>query len=84
MPKIERIDAEGVLKDIIEHIDTGEPVKLNGSRRKVFVVSEKEYKEFARAKNNAEYLAELNKSLWELRNGIGAIKTLDEFRSLQR
>lgn len=82
MPKIERIDAEDVLKDIIGHIDTGEPVKLNGSRRRVFVVSEKEYKELARAKNNAAYLAKLNKSLWELRKGRVITKTADELKGL--
>jgi antitoxin YefM len=80
----ESADAECVIKDIIEHIDTGEPVRINGSRKKVFVVSEKEYKGLMKAKNNAEYLARLNESLWQLKNGIGMIKSLDELRPSER
>lgn len=82
MRMIETTDAEGVLNDIVSQIDTGKAVKINGSTKKVYIVSEKEYKDLQKAKNNAEYLNDINEALQQIKEGKVIYTTVDELKAM--
>lgn len=47
------------------------------------MMSEKEYNEIIKAKNNAEYLSMLEKSMNEAKNGGFVMKTMEELEDFE-
>ena len=50
----------------------------------VVLVSEAEFKEYARARQNAEYLEKLRRSDEDYKAGRVVIKTMDELKAMER
>ncbi|GAB6393493.1 MAG: hypothetical protein MdMp014T_2866 [Treponematales bacterium] len=48
----------------------------------VVVLPEAEYREMAKAKRNAEYLAGIDKAARDIEEGRGVVKTLEELEAL--
>ena len=62
----------------------GERVLISSPENKnIIMISEKEYKEMAKAARNAEYLAMLDKSDQELKSGKIVAKTMDELEAME-
>ena len=51
--------------------------------RNIVMMSEKEYNEIMKAKNNAEYLSMLEKSMNEAKNGGFVMKTMEELEDFE-
>lgn len=61
----------------------GEPVIVPRKENKnVIIISEKDYKELEKARNNAAYLKMLDKSNEELRQGKVVVKTIEELEAM--
>ena len=59
-----------------------EPIEVIVNQVKYFLVDQKSYEEMARAKRNAEYLAMLEKSRDEIRQGKVVVKSLEELEAM--
>lgn len=67
------------IKKYFDMAFNGEPVIVPRKEKKnVLIVSEKEYKELEKARNNAAYLKMIDKSDEELRQGKVVVKTMEE------
>lgn len=75
-----------ILENIKKYFDmafNGEPVAVERKENKnVVILSEKEYKELQKAKNNAEYLARLDLADRQLREGKVVVKTMEELDAM--
>ena len=61
----------------------GEPVIVPRKENKnVVIVSEKDYKELEKARNNAAYLARLDLADEQIRQGRVVVKTMDELEAM--
>jgi antitoxin YefM len=84
MLTVEAQDMQGVFKMVFDLARNGEAVKVEGPSDKVVVMSESEYDEMAKAKHNAEYIAMLERSKQQIREGKVIFKTIEELRALER
>lgn len=75
-----------ILENIKKYFDmafNGEPVAVSRKENKnVVILSEKEYKELQKAKNNAEYLARLDLADEQIREGRVVVKTMEELEAM--
>lgn len=78
------IEFRSNLKKYMDDAYQGEPVVVVRPRNEnVVVVSEQDYNALLKAKANAEYLARLDRSLDELKQGKTISLSLDELRSME-
>jgi len=61
-----------------------ERVRQAFGRKKVVILSEKDYKEMLKAKRNAEYLAKLDASVKQLKNGKTVTFTIEELEAMAK
>jgi antitoxin YefM len=72
-------------KDICSMVAAGETVIISRPRNKnVVLVSENDYNEMAKAKQNAEYLEKLDRSFRQLEEGKVVVKTLKELEAMAK
>ncbi len=83
MIAVKPIDLRAKLKDYMDTAFNGEPVIVSRKQNKnVVIVSEHEYNELQKAKRNAEYLAKLDRSLTQLKNGDVVVKSMEELERM--
>lgn len=83
MIAVKPIDLRAKLKDYMDTAFNGEPVIVSRKQNKnVVIVSEHEYNELQKAKRNAEYLAKLDRSLAQLKNGDVVVKSMEELERM--
>ena len=83
MIAVKPIDLRAKLKDYMDTAFNGEPVIVSRKQnRNVVIVSEHEYNELQKAKRNAEYLAKLDRSLAQLKNGDVVVKSMEELEQM--
>ena len=71
-------------KAICDRVVRGEIVIVSRTNNEnVVVVSEKEFNDMQKAAKNAEYLATIDRSMEELKQGGFVMKTLDELRAYE-
>lgn len=79
-----QIDVNENIKKYFDIAFEGEPVIVSRKEnRNVVIVSENEYNEMAKAKQNAEYLAMLDRRIERLNNGEGIRKTMEELKAME-
>ena len=80
------INAINALSNIKKYFDlafNGETIVVSRKENKnVVVISEQEYNELQRAKRNAEYLAKLDRSFAQLKQGEVVIKSMEELERM--
>jgi len=85
MIAIRTIDLRNNFKRISDLINSGEKVLIARPRNEnLVVISEKEYNELEKARRNAEYLAMLDESMKQLRDGRVIVKTMDELEEMAK
>ena len=83
MIAVKPIDLRAKLKDYMDTAFNGEPVIVSRKQnRNVVIVSEHEYNELQKAKRNAEYLAKLDRSLAQPKNGDVVVKSMEELERM--
>jgi len=75
---------QDVFKALFELVKEGEAVKIQGPSSGVVVMPEVEYNEMAKAQRNTEYLAMLERSIKQARNGEVVNKTLEELKAMEQ
>ena len=84
--KVRKIAGKILLRNIKKYFDmafNGEPVIVPRKENKnVVIVSEKDYKELEKARNNAAYLARLDLADEQIRQGKVVVKTMDELEAM--
>ena len=60
----------------------GEPVIVPWNGNNMVIISEYEYQELKKAKNNLEYLEMLKESDWQKRHGKVVVKTMEELEAM--
>lgn len=79
-----QMDVRANIKKYFDMAFDGEPVIVSRKENKnVVIISEAVYNELAKAKQNAEYLAKLNKADEQIRNGQVVTKTIDELLAME-
>lgn len=79
-----QMDIRANIKKYFDIAFDGEPVIVSRKENKnVVIISEAEYNELAKAKENAEYLAKLNRADEQIRNGKVITKTIDELLTME-
>lgn len=72
------------LKDYLDNAFNGEPVIVSRKNNKnVVIISEHEYNELMKAKRNAEYLAKIDESLENYKNGDTITFTMEELIAME-
>lgn len=84
MRTIEASDIQAVFNTIFELVKDGEAVKVQGPTSGVIVMSENEYNEMAKARKNSEYIAMLERSIQQAKDGEVINKTLDELKAMEQ
>ena len=83
MTVAKQIDIRANIKKYFDMAFNGEPVIVPRKENKnVVIVSETDYKELEKARNNAAYLKMLDKSNEELRQGKVVVKTIEELEAM--
>ena len=78
-----QMDIRANIKKYFDMAFSGEPVIVPRKENKnVVIVSEADYKEMERARNNAEYLAMLDRADEQLRQGKVVVKTMEELEAM--
>lgn len=77
-------DIQGFFKTVFDLARNGEAVTVKGPSEKVVIVSESEYEAMAKAKHNAEYMAMIERSKQQIKEGKVVFKTIEELRALEQ
>lgn len=80
---VKSMDVRNNFKEYCDRVFEGETVIV--SRRKnenIVMISEKQYNTFLKYQQNAEYLAKLDRSCKQLREGKIVVKTMDELEQM--
>lgn len=78
-----QMDIRANIKKYFDMAFSGEPVIVpRKANRNVVIVSEDDYKAMEKARRNAEYLAMLDESDRQLREGRVVVKTMEELESM--
>lgn len=84
MTVIKQMDIRANMKKYFDLAFSGEPIFVSRKQNKnVVVISKKEYNDLQKAKCNAEYLAKLDRSFEQLKNGETISLSMDELRSME-
>jgi antitoxin YefM len=83
MVALKTVDIRNNFKRVSEIVKQGEPVLIARPHNdNLVVLSEYVYNEMVRSKENAEYLAKLERSLKESREGKVVVKTMEELEAM--
>ena len=78
-----QMDLRANIKKYFDLAFNGETIVVSRKENKnVVVISEQEYNELQRAKRNAEYLAKLDRSFAQLKQGEVVIKSMEELKRM--
>ena len=78
-----QMDLRANIKKYFDLAFNGETIVVSRKENKnVVVISEQEYNELQRAKRNAEYLAKLDRSIAQLKQGEVVIKSMEELERM--
>lgn len=78
-----QMDLRANIKKYFDLAFSGETIIVSRKENKnVVVISEQEYNELQRAKRNAEYLAKLDRSFEQLKNGEVIVKSMEELERM--
>lgn len=84
MTIVKQMDIRANIKKYFDIAFNGEPVIVPRKENKnVVILSGKEFKELEKTKNNAAYLAMLDKSDEQLRQGKVVVKTMEELEAIE-
>lgn len=76
-------DLKSNLKHYIERALSGDSIIITRPKRKnVVLISEEEYNELQKIKQNSEYMYKLNTSIQQAKEGKVVIKTMEELEKL--
>ena len=79
-----QVDIRANIKKYFDLAFDGEPVIVSRKDNKnVVVISEKEYNDLQKAKRNAEYLAKIDKSMEQLRQGKTISFSIEELEEME-
>ena len=79
-----QMDVRANIKKYFDIAFNGEPVIVSRKGNKnVVIISETEYNELAKARQNAEYLTKLNRADEQIKNGQVVTKTMDELLAME-
>ena len=85
MIALRTIDFRNDFKKVSEIINSGEKVLIaRPKNQNLVVLSEKDYNELERTKQNSEYLAKLNMSAKQIEEGKIVVKTLEELEEMAK
>lgn len=72
------------LKSFIDKAIDGESIIITRPKSKnAVLISEEEYNELLRIKNNSQYLYKLNQSIEQAKNGKVVVKTMEELEAME-
>ena len=84
MTVAKQMDVRTNFKKYLDLAFGGESVFIpRKGNRNVVIVSENDYKAMEKARNNAEYLAKLERSRQQLREGKVIVKTMEELLAME-
>lgn len=84
MLAVKSMDVREHFKEWCNKVIGGETLVVSRPKNEnVVIVSEKEYNEMAKAKRNAEYLAMLDKSFQQLKEGKTISFSMEELRAME-
>ena len=79
-----QVDIRANIKKYFDLAFDGEPIIVSRKDNKnVVVISEKEYNDLQKAKRNAEYLAKIDKSMEQLRQGKTISFSIEELEAME-
>lgn len=81
---VKSMDLRDNFKLLCDRVFRGETLIVSRPKNEnIVMMSEKEYNEIIKAKNNAEYLSMLEKSMNEAKNGGFVMKTMEELEDFE-
>ncbi len=84
MTVVKQMDIRANIKKYFDLAFGGEPVIVSRKQNKnVVVISESEYNDLQKAKRNAEYLAELDRSFAQAERGETISFSIDELKAME-
>ncbi len=84
MLAVKSMDLRDNFKSLCDRVFRGETLIVSRPKNEnIVMMSEKEYNEIIKAKNNAEYLSMLEKSMNEAKNGGFVMKTMEELEDFE-
>lgn len=84
MLAVKSIDVRDNFRDICDKAFHGETIIISRKKNEnVVMVSEQEYNNLMKAKRNAEYLAMIDKSMAEAKDGGFIVKSIDELETFE-
>ncbi len=84
MRTIQETEIQGRLKEVFDLALKGRAVKLQGTSGALVAISEGEYGALVEARKNAQYLAKLEMSFNQARNGQLIYKTMEELEAMAK
>jgi antitoxin YefM len=85
MLAVKSMDVRENFKSFCDKVFKGETVIVSRPKNEnVVILSEKEYNEMLKAKQNADYLAMVDKSIAEAEAGQFIVKTVEELEALDK
>jgi antitoxin YefM len=85
MLAVKSMDVRENFKTLCDKVFCGETLIVSRPKNEnVVILSEKEYNELQKVKNNTEYLAMLNKSMAEAEAGNFIVKSIDELEAYEK
>lgn len=83
MVAVKGMDVRKNFKEWCNKVVSGETIVVSRPRNEnVVIVSEQEYNELQKAKNNEEYLAKLDRSFDQLNRGEVIVKSMEELEAM--
>lgn len=77
-------ELKAYLKSFIDKAIDGESIIITRPKSKnAVLISEEEYNELLRIKNNSQYLFKLNQSIKQAENGKIVVKTMEELEAME-
>ncbi len=71
-------------KEYCDKISNGETIVISRPRNEnIYMINEVEYNKLQKAKQNAEYLAKLDKAEEQIKNGQVVMKTMEELIAME-
>ncbi len=84
MLAVKSVNVRDNFKEWCDKISMGETVVISRPRNEnIYMINEAEYNALQKAKRNAEYLAMLDKSDKELRDGKVVVKTMEDLEAME-
>lgn len=85
MIALKTLDVRNNFKQIGDLINSGETILISRPHNQnLIVISEAEYHELEKLRRNAEYLAKLERSIQQFKEGKVVVKTMDELLEMEK